>query len=76
MTDYENSIEMKYVEGYTIFDWIGIILGAKHIYTAETSLLYILKKLGLTNVTVYSKHNPPNYFHVSELFPKEWNYIL
>jgi hypothetical protein len=76
MGQYENSVEMTYIEGYSIFDWVGIILGAKHIYTAETSLLYILTKLGIENVTVYSKHNPPNYFHVSELFPKNWTYIL
>ena len=76
MGNYENSVEMRYIDGYTIFDWIGVILNAKHIYTAETSLLYILTKLNLNNITVYSKHNPPNYFHVSELFPKNWTYTL
>lgn len=76
MGNYDNAVEMRYVEGFNIFDWIGVLLGAKHIYTAETSLLYILTKLNLENVTVYSKHNPPNYFHVSELFPKNWTYTL
>lgn len=76
MGDYDNSVEMRYIEGYTIFDWIGVILNAKHIYTTETSLLYILTKLSVNNVTVYSKHNSPNYFHVSELFPKNWTYTL
>jgi hypothetical protein len=76
MGNYENSIEMTYIDGFSIFDWIGIMLNAKHIYTAETSLLYLLTKLNLNNVTVYSKHNPPNYFHVSELFPKNWDYTL
>ena len=71
---YDNSVEMRYIEGYTIFDWIGVILKANHIYTVETSLLYILTKLNLNNITVYSKHNPPNYFHVLELFPKNWTY--
>jgi hypothetical protein len=76
MGEYENAVEMRYIEGYTIFDWIGVILNAEHIYTAETSLLYILKKLYINNVTVYSKHNPPNYFHVSELFTKNWTFKL
>lgn len=73
---FDNSVEMKYIDGFSIFDWIGLIEDAKHIHTAETSLLYILKKLNLSNVSVYSKHNPPNYYHVSELFPKNWNFIL
>ena len=76
MDNYDNSVEMRYIEGFNIFDWIGVLLGANHIYTVETSLLYILNKLNLENVTVYSKHNPPNYFHVSELFPKNWTYTL
>jgi hypothetical protein len=76
MSTYENSVEMEFIDGYNIFDWIGVILNAEHIYTAETSLLYLLTKLNLNNITVYSKHNPPNYFHVSELFPKNWNYTL
>ena len=76
MGEYENAVEMRYMEGYNLFDWVGVLLGAKHIYTAETSLLYILTKLNLENVTVFSKHNPPNYFHVSELFPKNWTFTL
>jgi hypothetical protein len=48
---------------------------AKEIHTVETSLVYILHKLGLQNITVYSRHNPPSFTQVEGFFNKNWNYI-
>lgn len=75
MGNYENSIEMSYLGWDNLFDWIGLLLKAKHIYTVETSLLYIINKLGLKNVTVYSRHDPPSFHQVEHMFDEDLNYI-
>lgn len=75
MTNYENAIEMKYLGWDNLFDWISLALRAKEIHTVETSLLYILYKLGVENVTVYSRHNPPSFSQIQNLFSEKWNYI-
>lgn len=76
MGQFENSIEMEYLGWDNLFDWIGLLLKAKHIYTVETSILYIISKLGLKNVTVYSRHNPPSFHQVEHIFDKDLTYIL
>jgi hypothetical protein len=76
MGQYENSVEMEYLGWDNLFDWIGLLLKAKHIYTVETSILYIISKLRLKNVTVYSRHNPPSFHQVEHIFDKDLNYIL
>jgi hypothetical protein len=76
MGQFENSIEMEYLGWDNLFDWIGLLLKAKHIYTVETSILYIISKLGLKNVTVYSRHNPPSFHQVEHIFDKDLKYIL
>ena len=75
MGQFENSIEMEYLGWDNLFDWIGLLLKAKHIYTVETSILYIISKLGLKNVTVYSRHNPPSFHQVEHIFDKDLIYI-
>lgn len=75
MGEYENAIEMIYLGWDNLFDWIGLLLKAKHIYTVETSILYIISKLGLKNVTVYSRHNPPSFHQVEHIFDKDLIYI-
>lgn len=71
-------VEMEYVTGYHIFDWIGIMLQAKHIYTLETSLTYIADLLNLDNVNVYYRaidiqHIENSVFHSFEYCRKIYN---
>ena len=75
MGEYENSIEMTYLGWDNLFDWIGLLLKAKHIYTVETSIVYIIKKLGLKNVTVYSRHNPPSFEQVENIFDEDLTFV-
>lgn len=75
MGNYTDSIEMSYLGWDNLFDWIGLLLKAKHIYTVETSLLYIITKLGIKNVTVYSRHNPPSFHQVEHIFDKNLTLI-
>lgn len=76
MGNFSNSIEMTYLGWDNIFDWIGLLVNAKHIYTVETSILYIIKKLQLKNVTVFSRHTPPSFTQVEHIFDKEINFII
>jgi hypothetical protein len=76
MGEFENSVEMEYLGWDNLFDWIGLLLKAKHIYTVETSILYIISKLGLKNVTVYSRHSSPSFHQVEHMFDKDLRYIL
>jgi hypothetical protein len=76
MGEFENSVEMEYLGWDNLFDWIGLLLKAKHIYTVETSILYIISKLGLKNVTVYSRHSSPSFHQVEHMFDKDLTYIL
>jgi hypothetical protein len=70
-------IKMDYIEGFNIFDWIGVFERAKEIHTVETSLCYILYKLNLKNVIVYAKNYGAETFNnTKELFDSKWDYIL
>jgi len=63
--DYKN-ISMDFVEGFTLFDWCKIFEHAKEIHTMETGIWYILDKLDIEKVYIYSKcttswYNDPWY---------------
>lgn len=60
---HRHIIPMGFDREYTLFDWLGILEKAEHIYTVETSLCFILSKLGFRNVTVLARSPSyvPNY---------------
>lgn len=61
-----------------IFDWIGLLENAEEIHTVDTSWCYLLKKLNLKKVTVYSRMpgNSSFFKYASNIFDKDWTYIL
>jgi len=75
------NIYMDIVPGFNIFDWIGVIEKATEIHTMETSLYYILEKLGIEeNVYIYSKYTfqhgeYDNYEYMKSHCSKNWNYV-
>ena len=78
MPPKDNAIFMKYLGFDNVFDWLGLIEGAQEIHTVDTAWCYLLKKLGLKNVTVYSrKPNDFNFFkYVFDIFDPDWEYVL
>lgn len=46
--DYRN-IEMSEIEGYSLFDWTGVLLSAAEIHTVSTSLLFMMEVLPITS---------------------------
>lgn len=75
------NIYMDILPGFNIFDWIGVIEKATEIHTMETSLYYILEKLGIeNNVYIYSKYTfqygqQDNYDYMKSHCSKNWNYV-
>jgi len=70
-------IYMTFYENFSLFDWMKVLEKAKEIHFVESSLNYILEVSNIDSdkIYVYSKHTPPNFFHVKHLFSKKWNYI-
>ena len=72
----DNVIELRPITGYTIFDWCKIFEEANEIHTVDTSILFILETLDITNnLHCYSRFDPPNFVNVSHLFSKDWVYV-
>jgi len=68
-------IEMKPIEGYSLFDWAKVIEHAAEIHTVSTSLLYLLELLDLKQpIHLYPRENDPQFEQVKFLFTKP--YIL
>lgn len=42
-----DAIEVKEMEGYTLFDWIGALEGAKEIYCIDSSVANLINQLGI-----------------------------
>lgn len=67
-------IEMRDIEGYSIFDWLYVIENAKNIYTVDTSLLYLIDGLNLRadngELQMWSRIN--NYTNITGLFKKNF----
>lgn len=74
--EYKN-IEMDFVDGYSLFDWCGVIEGATTIHAVSSSTLYLFEILNLkskeTHLYVRSKIEK-DFSYVEFLFSK--NYIL
>ena len=71
------TIEMDFLDDYNIFDWIGVALKAVEIHTVETSLYYILEKLGVEDsVYIYSKYKDnDDYSYMKSHCSPKWNYM-
>lgn len=75
--NFDNEIEMSLIEGFTLIDWCRVLENAKEIHVVESSLNYIIEKLEINNnLYMYSKWDPPSYFHIEKLFKKDWKYLL
>jgi hypothetical protein len=44
----KGAINMRVIDGYSLFDWVGIIERATEIHTVNTSIIYLLDQLELT----------------------------
>jgi|10_taG_2_1085330.scaffolds.fasta_scaffold09193_4 hypothetical protein len=76
LEDKNNVIELREIEGFSLFDWCLVFEKAAEIHTVDTSILYVLETLNITNkLYCYSRFDPPNFDNVSHLFNKPWHYV-
>jgi hypothetical protein len=71
------NIHMRFHPETTLFDWIGILEKATEIHTVETSLYYILDKMGFNNVTIYSKfpERGDDFSYMKDSTNPDWRYV-
>lgn len=69
-------IKLKFIDGFTLIDWLKVLENAIEIYTVETSLNYLIEKYNMKakKMIMYSKWNPPHFYHINMLFKKKWEY--
>lgn len=73
----DNCVYMTYFGFDNVFDWIGIIEQASEIHTVDTVWCYLMNKMGIKNVTVYSRKPDPYFFrYVEGIFDPDWTYKL
>ena len=74
-------VEVDYIDGYDVFDWIGVFEMASKIDVVSTSSFYFFEKLNLKcKPTIYSRNTPhrsdlENFEWLRKLAKKEYNYI-
>jgi len=54
---FPNATKMRVIDGYSLFDWAGVMQKAKHIHSVNTSIIYLLDQLELnaTDVHLYQR---------------------
>lgn len=72
-TNLNKIIGMCNIEGYSLFDWAGVIEAAEEVHTVSTSLFYLLEILQLkNNAHLYPRNNDPYFTHIDYLFTKKY----
>lgn len=70
------TVFMRPVEGYSLFDWMGVMEGAAKISTVSTSVLFLLFLLDLACVPdVYLRGNGEPHANYDYLFGRKFNYV-
>lgn len=80
------NVYMNFYEGFNLFDWIKVFENAVEIHTAECGVYYILEKMRLENVFIYSKftsdwspdrekYYPDTFCYMKEHCNPNWRYM-
>jgi len=74
INDNLKQVYMRYIEGYSLFDWCKVIENAKEISIVDTSINYVIEKLNLKTdkLKLTSRFTPPNWVDIKNLFKKKW----
>ena len=65
-----NIVDMRNIDGFSLYDWAMVIEGAKEIHTVSTSILYILELLKVKPVVNLYKRFPDEKDH------RNYDYLL
>ena len=69
--------KMRFVDGFTLFDWCKVFENMKYTLTVDTSLMYILEKLNLRNKEnfICVPRSPITESDVGNMFEIPWRFI-
>ena len=71
-------IQMNFIQGYNLFDWMSVFEKASQIHTMDTSIYYILQFLGIDDVTIYSRyweHPSDDFSYMKGHCNPKWKYV-
>lgn len=67
------NIRMDFIDGFTLLDWAGVIEKAETIHTVNTSLLYMLETLNVTDqLHIYTRNNGRDFQQTQYLRSKKY----
>lgn len=71
------NVYMEFYDGVNIFDWMKIFEYAREIHTMECGVYYILEKMNLDNVFIYTKYINQNddFSYMRDHCNPKWRYI-
>ena len=67
-------VELRMVEGFSVFDWIPIILDAKEVHTVDTGFCYLIEKLSTGQDLFMYERSPNIEYHIKGIFDR-WNMV-
>lgn len=78
------NVYMEFYEDVNLFDWMKIFENANEIHTMESGVYYILEKMNLNNVFIYSKYTSEwddgknrqdDFSYMKDHCNKNWRFI-
>lgn len=73
-----NSVYMKQIEGYTVFDWITVIEKCSRLITIDTSVPIIAEVYMPNTVPCHliNRYDPPTFVDLPKIFKLNWQYCI
>jgi hypothetical protein len=73
-----NSVYMKQIEGYTVFDWITVIEKCSRLITIDTSVPIIAEVYMPNTVPCHliNRYSPPTFVDLPKIFKLNWQYCI
>jgi len=70
-------VELRYIPGYTVFDWLKVIQNSAAIVTVDTSFQYLIDKINLRASVqyCYPRNGLETLTHIRSLFNTPWTYL-
>lgn len=69
-----DNIEMRNIEGYTLFDWLKVIQKAEEIYTTDSAIMFLIELYSCkaTELVCYTRRHSSK--EIEYMFNKKWSY--
>jgi len=70
------NVQMRILDGFTLFDWAAVVERASAIATIDTSLVLLIEVLKPSvPLAVVSRHDPPHFDHLRPIVRLPWHFV-